>query len=110
MCVCLYSFIVKGFSVCNDVWDILEAYGSTICVVSIISGASDKFRHLRFQTCYISPPKAKLQQPTNWRENDMIYFAGEKIIYNEIELPGYAALLLCCQVYTKNNFFIANQL
>ena len=30
VCVCLYSFTVMASSVCNDVWDILEEYESTI--------------------------------------------------------------------------------
>ena len=36
----------------------------------------------------------------------MIYLADEKIIYIEIGLPGYAALLLCSLVYTKKTIFL----
>ena len=30
VCICLYSFTARAFSVCNDVWDILEEHGSTV--------------------------------------------------------------------------------
>ena len=76
VCVCLYSSTVKASSVYNDVWDILEGTDQRSCVVSIIPGASAKYLHLRCQKCHISPPKL-----TNWRENDMVYCAGEKMIY-----------------------------
>ena len=71
--VCLYSLSVKASSVCNDVRDILEGTNKQSCAVSIIVGASGKFRPLHFYKCRISTPKTKLQQPTNWRKNDLIY-------------------------------------
>ena len=76
MCVCLYSFTVKVF------WTYLRAYGSTICVESVIPSDSAKFLHLLFQKCHISSPKTKLQQLANWRENDIL--AREKMIYVDI--------------------------
>ena len=50
----------------------------------IIPGASAKFLHLHFQKRHISPPETKLQQLKNWRENDIIYCAWEKIVYIDI--------------------------
>ena len=85
VCVCLYSFTVKASSVCNDVWDILDGTDQRSSVVIIILGASVKFLHVRFLKCHISPPKTKLQHPTNWRENDMIYMStSKKMIYIDI--------------------------
>ena len=54
------------------------------CVVSIIPGASAKFRNLHFEKCHISHPKTKLQQLTNWTENNMIHLAREKMVYTDI--------------------------
>ena len=42
-CVYFYSFTVKGFSVCNDVWDILEGMDQRSCVMNVILAASVKF-------------------------------------------------------------------
>ena len=44
------------------------------CVVNIYLGASAKFVHLCFWKCHISPQRRNSSPPTNWRENDMIYF------------------------------------
>ena len=56
MFVCLYSFTVKAFFVCNNVLDILESTDQRSCVVSIMLDASAKFLHAA---------------STNWRENDV---------------------------------------
>ena len=60
--VCVFIlFHREGFlRLLQDVWDILEGNGSTICcVVSIIRSAAAKFLHLSVWKCYISPPKMK---------------------------------------------------
>ena len=82
--VCLYSFTVKASSICNDVWDILDGTDQRSSVVIIILGASVKFLHVRFLKCHISPPKTKLQHPTNWRENDIYMSTSKKMIYIDI--------------------------
>ena len=60
--VCVYSFTINAYSVCNDVWDILEAwgYGSTILCCWVlqpcffISVSKNVIFHLQ---------RRKLQQP-----------------------------------------------
>ena len=54
-------------------------------LMSVIPGASAKYLHLRFQKYHIPLPKTKLQQPKNQTENDMIYCAGKKMLYIDIE-------------------------
>ena len=79
LCVCLYCFTVKASSVCNDVWDILERYRSTIlCWEYYSSCFCQCLLYLRFHKCYVSPPKTKLQQLTNWRKINMIYWQAKR--------------------------------
>lgn len=75
VCVCmsLYSFTVKASLPAPISWTYLRGTDQRSCVVTVISGSSTTFLHLRFEECHISPPKTKLQQLKNWREYDLIY-------------------------------------
>ena len=56
VCVCII-FHRGGFFQLQDFFDILEGTDQRYYVVSIIPGASAKFRHLHFKICHISPPE-----------------------------------------------------
>ena len=72
-----YNHFRKGFfhlqQFLGHTWEVrisnLELWDHIMCF--------SKFLHLRFWRCHISPPKTKLQQLSNWRENDMIYYISE---------------------------------
>ena len=72
-----YNYFRKGFfhlqQFLGHTWEVrisnLELWDHIMCF--------SKFLHLRFWRCHISPPKTKLQQLSNWRENDMIYYISE---------------------------------
>ena len=72
--VCLYSSTVKASSECKMSERYLRGTDQRSCVVNIYLGASAKFVHLCIWKCHISPQRRNSSPPTNWRENDMIYF------------------------------------
>ena len=84
VCVCLYSSTMKASSDCKMSETYLRGTDQRSCVVNIYLGASTKFIHLRISKCHISPPKTKTPATTNWRENDDILTASEKMIYIDI--------------------------
>ena len=73
VCVSVCVFILfhrEGFFRLQDVDTCLRGTDQRCYVVSIIRCASAKFLHLSIRKCHISPPKTKLQEATNWRENE----------------------------------------
>ena len=80
------------------------------CVASVISGASDKFLHLRFQNLYFtSKDKTPAVHKLERKRYDIFGWWKDYIHWNR-------TTWVCCTpslfsgLYKKNNFFIANQL
>ena len=74
---CLYSSTMKA-SECKMSERYLRRTDQRSCVVNIYLGVSAKFVHLCIWKCHISPQRRNFSPPTNWRENDMIYFEHAK--------------------------------
>ena len=87
VCVCVCVFIVFH---CKRFFCLQQCLGHTWgvsinnLVLWVLYQVLLPSSFISISKCHISYPKMKLRQPTNWRENDIIYCPCKKIIYIDI--------------------------